>query len=142
MLVCRGSSFWLKQGSDISLMHEVDADEAGEGERAGYGLLGGLGQSQDQEGDEGDGDLNTNGILGSSEEACDLEGLLDPAKEQLDCPALFVEVGDFLSGGGEIVGDDAQDLAGVDFDAQLADLLGERVLAVLGLPRREVADEV
>src|SRR6185295_4766313 len=86
-----------EEGADVSFVHEVGTDEPGEGEWAGHGVLGGLGQSQDQEGDEGDGDLNANGILGGSEEAGDLEGLLDPAEEQLDRPSQFVEIGDLLS---------------------------------------------
>ena len=123
MLAWRAGPLWLEEGADVSFVHEVGTDETGEGEWAGHGILGGLGQSQDQEGDEGDGDLSTNGILGGSEEAGDLEGLLDPAKEQLDCPSQFVEIGDLLSWRGEIVGEDAQDFAGIDLDAQFADRL-------------------
>ncbi|SMD21228.1 hypothetical protein SAMN05880593_1731, partial [Rhizobium sp. RU36D] len=46
-----------------SFVHEVDADQAGEGERALHGRLVGLRQSQEQIGDQGDGDLDANGVL-------------------------------------------------------------------------------
>ena len=49
-------------------MHEIGADEAGEGERAAGEVLCGLSQAQQQEGDEGDGDLDAHGILGGAEE--------------------------------------------------------------------------
>src|SRR5215471_14377556 len=97
MLAQRFGGRRLEEGTDVSFVHEVGTDETGEGEWAGHGVLGGLSQSQDQESDEGDGDLSANGVLGGSEEAGDLEGLLDPAKEQLDGPSQFVEIGDFLS---------------------------------------------
>src|SRR5579864_1328122 len=46
-------------------------------------------------------------------------------------PALFVEFGDLFSRAGEIIGEQPQDLAGIDADGDLAPLLGER-LAPLG----------
>ncbi len=67
-------------------MHEGGADEASEGERAGDRRLGGLSQAEQQEGDEGGRDLDADGILGGAEKAGDLEGLLNPAKEQLNLP--------------------------------------------------------
>lgn len=44
-------------------MHEVDADQSSEGERAWHGLLIGLRQSQEQVSDECDRDLDAHGIL-------------------------------------------------------------------------------
>ena len=77
-------------------MHEIGAEEADESEEAGDAALGGMGHAQEHEGDEGDGDLNAHGVLGGSEEAADFEGVLDPAEEQFDLPAPFVEFGDVL----------------------------------------------
>jgi hypothetical protein len=49
-------------------MHQIDADEAGEGERAGDRFLRRLGHTQQQKGDQGDGDLSKspNTALGRS----------------------------------------------------------------------------
>src|SRR5437016_2540434 len=88
-------------------MHEVGADEPGEGERAFDDVLSRLSQSQQQEGDQRDGDLDADGVLGGAEEARDLEGLLDPAEEQLDGPAALVEVSNLFCGRVEIVAQDA-----------------------------------
>src|SRR5438093_904591 len=49
-------------------MHQVGADEAGEGERAGDGVLRGLGHAQQQKGDQGDGDLDLHGIFAGPKE--------------------------------------------------------------------------
>jgi hypothetical protein len=67
---------------------------------------------------------------------------LTPAEEQLDRPALSVEVGDQLGRGSEVIGRDAQDLAAVDPHPHFTDPLVERVLATVGLPFREKADPV
>ena len=82
-------------------------------------FLRGLSEAEQQESDEGDGDLDTHRVLGGAEEAGDFEGLLDPAEEQLDGPAALIEVGDLLGGGIEVVREDAQHLAGLDLDAGL-----------------------
>jgi hypothetical protein len=47
-----------------SAMHEVCAHGACDGERAVDGFLIGLGHAQEQECDEGDGDLDAHGVLG------------------------------------------------------------------------------
>ena len=67
-----------------------------------------------QEGDERDDDLGAHRVLGGSEEEADLEGLFDPPEEQFDRPATFVKVGDLLCARCQVVGEDAQDLAGLD----------------------------
>ena len=72
-------------------MHEIGAHEPGEGDRAGDGTLGGLRQAEQQKGEQRHRDLDANGVLGSSEEAGDLQRLLDPAEEEFDCPATPVE---------------------------------------------------
>jgi hypothetical protein len=108
--------FAVEQAIERSAMHQVDPDQAGEGERAGDGLLPGLGQWQQQKDDQRDGDLDAHGIFAGAEEAADLEGLLDPAEEQLDGPAALVKIGDLLGRSIEVVAEDAQHLAGIEPD--------------------------
>ena len=131
-----------EQGVEGSSMHEIRADEAGEGERAVDDLGGVLSEAQDEEGDEGYGDLDAHGVLGSAEEVTDFEGLLDPAEEQFDLPAALVEVGNFLGGGVEIVGQDAQLLAGLGIDADFTDGIGEGVLTASCQAGGKVTDAV
>ena len=78
---------------DALSVHEVGAHEAGEGERGYDGFLRGLGEAEEQIGDQGDGDLDAHGIFADAEEVLDLEVLLDPPEEQLDGPAPLVEIG-------------------------------------------------
>jgi hypothetical protein len=94
--------FGIEQAIERSAMHQIEADQAGEGERAGDGLLPGLSQPQQQKGDQRDRDLDAHGILAEAEKAADFEGLLDPAEEQLDRPTPLVEIGDRLGRGVEI----------------------------------------
>ena len=58
-------------------------------------------------------DLNAHGVLGAADEMGDFQHLFHQAEEQLDQPAPLVEIGDLLGGRVEIVGEDAQRLAGV-----------------------------
>jgi hypothetical protein len=67
-------------------MHDVGFDEPREGQRTANGGLQLLRHAQQQEGDQGDGDLDADGVVGGAEEAGDLQCLLDPAEEQLDIP--------------------------------------------------------
>ena len=110
-MIDRNGRIGLEQGADVASVHQIGANEAGKGEWAGYCLLGGLCQAQQQKADQSDGDLNSNRVLGGSDKAGDFQGLFDPAEEQLDRPALFVKVGNQPGRGGEIIGRDAQDLA-------------------------------
>ncbi len=68
--------------------------------------------------------------------------LLDPAEEQLDLPALLVEVCDLFGRCVEIIGDDAQHLAGVDDHANLPDRHLQRIVAAVGEPGRQMADAI
>src|SRR5207245_3570189 len=94
------------------------------------------------------GDLDAHGVLAGAEKAADLEGLLDPAKDQLDRPSARVEIGNLLGRGVEIVRQDAQHLAAIELDADLAHRVLEEVVAPAApcsgqgqaLPRRQVAD--
>src|SRR5690242_19577790 len=87
-----GSRLGSEEAVDSAPDHEVCSDQPGEGERAFDGTLSGVGQSQQQEGDEGDSDLDADGIFGSAEEFLELEYLFDPAEEQLDGPSPLVEI--------------------------------------------------
>src|SRR5258708_4313195 len=81
------AGFGLEEAVDAPAVHEIDADQSGEGAGTLDAFLHGLGEAQHQEGDERDRDLDAHGILGSADEARDSEGLLDPAEEQFDGPA-------------------------------------------------------
>src|SRR5436190_17987544 len=94
---------WGEQKIDLPAVHEVGADQPGEDDRTLNVFLSGLGQAQQQEGDECDRNLDAYGVLGCADEAGDLEGLLDPAEEQLNGPAPAVEISDLLCTGIEII---------------------------------------
>jgi len=72
----------------------------------------------------------------------DLERLLDPPEEQLDLPATFVQAGDLLCLGSQIIGEQAQYLAGVDPDLDFANQPTHGVLARGGKPLGKVADMI
>src|SRR5215208_5521738 len=80
----RGWRYGFEEAVEASAVHQIGADEAGEGERARDRLLCRLGDAQQQEGDQGDGDLDPHGVFAGAEKVADFEGLLDPAEEQLD----------------------------------------------------------
>src|SRR5438876_7121288 len=105
-------------------MHQVGAHESDEFEEAVLDF-GNLSQHlQKQVSDQRDCDLDAHGILGTPDEVADLQRLLHQAEEQLNLPAPFVQVGDLLSGGVEIVGENAQSLAGVGGYDDLAHRVG------------------
>src|SRR6267142_4656940 len=133
---------WLEQIIDCSAVHEVGADQPGEDDRAWNGFLGGLGKAQQQEGDQCDRNLDAYGILGGADKASDLEGLLDPAEEQLNGPAAAIEIGEFLGAGIEIVRQDAQYLAGVVRDPNFAHRVLHWVVPASGLTCRKEADAI
>ena len=58
-------------------------------ERAGGGLMQ---DAQQQESDQRDIDLDAHGVFAAAEKAADLEVLFQPFEQQLDLPALFVEL--------------------------------------------------
>src|SRR3972149_5060491 len=98
----------VEQSVDALTMHQIGANEPREGKWALDCVLGSLSETQQHEGNEGNGNLDAHGVFGGAEEALDLQGLLDPAKEQLDGPAALVEIGDLLRGGIEVVAQQAQ----------------------------------
>ena len=107
-----------------------------------HDLLRCLGHAQDEEGDQGDSDLNAHCVFGNADEALDSQGLLDPAEDQFDLPALFVKVGNLLRRCVEVIGNDAQHLAGIDDRPDLADRHLHRVVAALREPSRQMTDAV
>ncbi len=92
-------------------MHEVGAHQTSKSKRAFRDGLGRLRQPQEHKDGQCDGDLNAYGIFGDADKALDPQGLVDPAEEQFDLPALLVEVGDLGGWSIQIVGHDAQDRA-------------------------------
>ena len=91
--------FGTVQGVDVAPVQQMNAYAADKREQIGHCLLPGVRQSQQQERDQRDGDLNAHRVLGGADEALDLQTLLDPAEEQLDLPALLVDLGDFVGWG-------------------------------------------
>src|SRR5258708_35387289 len=89
-------------------------------------------EAEQEEGDERDGDLDADGVLGGAEEAGDLQGLLDPAEEQLYRPAPLIEVCDRLSGRGEVGREDAQHPATLGLDPNFAHGVLVGIAPVLG----------
>jgi hypothetical protein len=68
--------------------------------------------NQKQVSDQGGPDLDEHGILGGSVKGLDLQTLLDPAKEDLDLPALPVDVWDGLGRQPEMVSEKHVNFAG------------------------------
>ena len=104
--------WWCSELANGPPVHDVDANEASKREYSQDVGLGRLRHADQDVGDKSNEDLDADGVLGGAEEVLDPEVLLGPFEEQLDLPTLLVEVGDLLGWGVEIVGEDAQDLAG------------------------------
>ena len=81
---------------------------------------------------ESSGDLNAHCVFGNTDEALNSQSLLDPAEEQFDLPSLFVKVCDFFRRRVEVIGDDAQHLAGIDDHPDLTNRHLQRVFAAFG----------
>src|SRR5215216_74544 len=94
-------------------MHQVGAYESSGLEQGLFFLRHLVQHAQQQESDQRDGDLNANGIFGTADKMGDFQGLLHHTEEQFDLPAPLVEVGDFLGGRVQIVGQNAQGSAGL-----------------------------
>ena len=123
-------------------MHKIRLDEPGEGKRALDDFVGIVREAQQQKGYEGDRNLNANGVLGGAQKVADFQGLLDPSKEQLDGPSTFIQISDFLCAHGQIIGEDAQHLAGLDQDPNFADQIRHRVGAGSGEPFGKVSGSI
>src|ERR1700746_153868 len=133
---------WLTQSIDRASVHEIDADEASELKRAADDALGGLSQAQEKKRNEGNGDLNADRVFADADEVGDPQGLLDPAKKQLDFPALLVKIGDVLSQRIEVVGHDAENFAGLDHDANFTNRVVHGIFAAIGEPLRKKANAI
>ena len=70
-----GRRLGIEEPIDRLAVHQVGAHEASKAQRAGDGFLGGLGEAEQQESDQGDGNLDPDGVLAGAEEAGDPEGL-------------------------------------------------------------------
>ena len=59
----RWERVWIEEPVDTASVHEVDADETGEDERAPDDALSSLSQTQQQERDEGSGNLDAHSVF-------------------------------------------------------------------------------
>jgi hypothetical protein len=130
-----------KQGNGPP-MHEVCSNEPREYERAFDDLVGIMSQTQQQKSNESDCNLNANGVLRCSQEVIDFQDLFDPSEEQFDCPAPLIQCGDFFRARGQIIREDAQYLAGLDFDLDFAHPLRHRVVARSSKALRKVSNPI
>src|ERR1700679_1920903 len=89
-------------------MHQVGAHESSGIEQGLFVLRHLVQDFQQQESDQRDGDLNADGVFGTADKMGDFQGLLHHAEEQFDLPAPLVEVGNFLGGAAQNVGQDRQ----------------------------------
>ncbi len=76
------------------------------------------------------------GIHRSSQE----DGL--PGQAPTRWPTTLVQIGDFLCARGQVIGEDAQHVAGLDHDLDFADQTRHRVVAGSGEPLRKVSDAI
>ena len=123
-------------------MHQVGAHESNELEEAVFGFAHLPQHVQEQIDDQRHSDLDADCILGTTDEVGDLQDLLHGSEEQLDLPALLIEVGNLLGGSIEIVCEDAQRLAGLGHHHDLAHRNLHRVPAVAGEACGQEADAV
>ena len=128
--------------TDGFAMHEVGVNLAREGFEYGDCCVWLVGEAEQKEGDQSDDDLDFHGILGGADEGLDAQILLHPFEEQLDLPAALIEIGDLAGGCLEVVGEDAQHLAGLDPHADFAHRFAERVFTAAGQADRQKSDAV
>src|SRR5271165_835258 len=133
---------YLEKFGDGSSMHEIRFDEPCKSEWARNDSVRVMSQAQQQKSDKGNHNLNANGVLGGSEEVSNLQCLFHPPKEQLDRPTPLVQVGDFLRARGQIIGEDAQHLTGLDHDADFAHAVRHRVVSRSGKPLWKISDPI
>jgi hypothetical protein len=80
--------------------------------------------------------LAHHGVFGFPDEGLDLQILFDPAKEDLDLPALLIDVGDGLGHQPEVIGEEHVDFAGFGV---LVNDAAQRLGALSGFGAREQA---
>src|SRR5712671_5178441 len=96
--------WWLFNGADLAAVEQALSDEVGKSEDWNRDAVGALGDPQQRIGDHCGEELQPDCIIIVSEELADLEVLLDPAEQEFDLPAAFVERGDGDGGALHVVG--------------------------------------
>src|SRR5260221_8635061 len=116
-----GIDVWgLVDVGDGSAGEQAQGDEFGEADRRYFEPVVASGDAQQQIGDHGGGELQSDGVGAVAEELSDLEVLLDPSEQQLDLPACLVEAGDGDGGALEVVGDEGDLFASLAFEPDAA----------------------
>src|SRR5208282_5075120 len=80
--------------SNFCAHEEPGCDEANEADDWNFDEIFAGGEAQEDESDHGGDELQADGVWISAEKALDVKMLFDPAKEEFDLPALFVEACD------------------------------------------------
>jgi hypothetical protein len=106
---------------DVSAVEDALSDEIGESEDwDGDTMCSGC-DAQEGIGDHRGEELEADGIVVVCEELTDFEMLFDPAEQEFDLPASFVERGDVVGGTLHVVGEKDDGVVGaLAFDAQAA----------------------
>src|SRR6267154_4082549 len=99
-------SVWLVDVSDGSSGEQASADEFGEADGGHLEEAVSGGDAQQEVGNHGGQQLQSDGVGVATEEGRDLEMLLDPSEQQLDLPAPLVEAADLDGGALEVVGEE------------------------------------
>src|SRR5712691_8594426 len=99
-------SVWFADVRDGSSGEQASADEFGEADGRHLETAVSGGDAQQQIGDHGGQQLQSDGVWIAAEEGRDLEMLLDPSEQQLDLPAPLVEAADLDGGALEVVGEE------------------------------------
>src|SRR6516162_7541248 len=133
--VCRPQVGWFGRWSfaltEAECIEQAEFDVC-EQQRGAVFVSAGRGVMQDAQqhkSDQRDINLDAHGVLVAAEKAADLEVLLEPFEQQLDVPALFVELCDLDGGPLQVVGEQIEGLVVIgagDHDLAQADIV-ERV---------------
>src|SRR5262249_46363478 len=121
----RVDGWWLVDISDRLSHEEPLRDEFGKAQRQHGHAVEARGKAQEQIGNHAGDDLEADGVLIRTEELADVEMLLDPAEQEFDLPARFVERCDLDRGAGEVVSDQGHDPALIALDLDPAQRDGE-----------------
>src|SRR5258708_36217424 len=122
-------SVWLVEVGDGSSGEQAGADEFGEADGGHLEEAVSGGAAQQQIGDRGGEELQSDGVWAAAEEGPDLEMLLDPSEQQLDLPAPLVEAADLDGGSLEVVGQEGDPGSIVALEANAAHRDGELGIA-------------
>jgi hypothetical protein len=100
---------WLIDGGEGSASEQEVADKLGKAQRQHLDAVDPCCDTQQQVGDHCGEHLQPDCVVVLTKELADVEMLFDPAEQQFDLPAGFVERGDLDRGAGEIVGEKHDD---------------------------------